>query len=152
MMWNKINIIKYFVCFIEVPNLSILLLYQKITLYTAILNVLATFSHEITSLDHVEFKLHQVFPDLYHSRVYTGFNVTTTKKCDDQSVTYKFSQTILVLLTNTAIAVSVKSKDTNRDDICPLLYDNMFKNSTVIWWVINRIFIPCFSSHLQYRN
>jgi len=39
-----------------------------------ILNVLATFSHEITSLDHVEFKLHQVFPDLYHSRVYTKFN------------------------------------------------------------------------------
>jgi len=47
--------------------------------------VLATFLHEITSLDHVGFKLHQVFPDLYHSRIYTKFSGTMTKKCDDQS-------------------------------------------------------------------
>jgi hypothetical protein len=45
-----------------------------------ILNLLATLSHEITSLDQVEFKLDPVFPDLYHSRVYTKFNVTMIKK------------------------------------------------------------------------
>jgi len=105
--------------------------------------VLATFSHEITSLDHAEFKSHQVFPDLCHSRVYTKFNVTMTKKCDDQSPIYLARQ-FYYSLQNTTIAVPVKSKDTNRGYmcICPLLYDNMFKNSKVIWWIINRNLIP----------
>jgi hypothetical protein len=45
MMWNKINIVKYLICFIEVPK------------YATKLNVLATFSHKITFLDPVEIKL-----------------------------------------------------------------------------------------------
>ena len=113
--------------------------------------MLATFSHEMTSLDHVEFKLHQVFPDLYYSKVYTNFNVPMTKKCDDQSPIHSARQ-FYYSLQNTPVAVPVKSEDTNRNDIFPLLYDSMFKNSKVIWWIINRNFIPCFASHLQYRN
>ena len=138
-------------CFIKVPNFLNTFFTRKFTYYTRILNVLATFSHEITSLVHVEFKLHQVFPDLYHSRVYTKFSVTMTKNVMVSH--YTFSQTILVLhIEHCNFSVCVKSKDTNRHDTCPILYDNIFKNSKVIWWIINRIFIPCFASHLQYRN